>query len=267
MKVHELVSDDLWATIEPLLPPHPPHPQGGRPWVSDRAALCGIIYVLKTGIQWRMLPAELGCGSGVTCWRRLRDWQDAGVWQALHLALLDRLGEAGRIDWSRACADSASVRAKGGGQATGKNPTDRGKPGSKHHLVTERQGLPLAAGLTGADRPDETVFEPLVEGIAPIKQPNGRRRKRPKKFHADKGYDVRRCRRYLRRRGIACRIARKGVESKTKLGRHRWVVERTLAWLHSNRRLAIRYERLEAIHQAFLDLGCALICHNCLQAA
>jgi transposase len=114
MNVHELVSDDLWATIEPLLPPRPPQPRGGRPWADDRAALCGIIYVLKTGIQWRMLPAELGCGSGVTCWRRLRDWQEAGVWPALHRALLDKLGEAGRLDWSRACADSASVRAKGG---------------------------------------------------------------------------------------------------------------------------------------------------------
>jgi transposase len=156
---------------------------------------------------------------------------------------------------------------KGGGQATGKNPTDRAKPGTKHHVVTEATGIPLAAGLTGADRPDGTVFEPLVETVPPIKQPNGYRRKRPKKFHADKGYDSRRCRRYLRRRGIRCRIARKGVESRTKLGRHRWVVERTFAWLHGNRRLAVRYERLEAIHQAFLDLGCALICLNFLHAA
>jgi transposase len=114
MKVHELVSDELWAVIEPLLPPHPPQPKGGHPWHPDRPALCGIIYVLKTGIQWQMLPLELGCGSGSTCWRRLRDWQEAGVWHALHRALLDKLGEADRIDWSRACADSASVRAKGG---------------------------------------------------------------------------------------------------------------------------------------------------------
>jgi len=114
MKVHELVSDELWAIIEPLLPAHPPQPKGGRPWVADRAALCGIIYVLKTGIQWQHLPTELGCGSGVTCWRRLRDWQAAGVWHRLHRALLDRLGEADRIDWSRASADSASVPAKKG---------------------------------------------------------------------------------------------------------------------------------------------------------
>ena len=114
MRVHELVTDELWAVIEPLLPAHPPHPKGGRPWLPDRPALCGILYVLKTGIQWHMLPLELGCGSGVTCWRRLRDWQAAGVWAALHRALLDRLGDAAQLDWSRASLDSASVRAKGG---------------------------------------------------------------------------------------------------------------------------------------------------------
>jgi len=114
MNVHDLVSDELWAAIEPLLPPQRAHPKGGRPWLPDRPALCGLLYVLKTGIQWRRLPLALGCGCGVTCWRRLRDWQAAGVWSALHRALLDRLGAAGRIDWSRASVDSASVRAKGG---------------------------------------------------------------------------------------------------------------------------------------------------------
>ena len=114
MKVHDLVSAARWAAIEPLLPPQRPHPKGGRPWLPDRPALCGILSVLTTGLQWRMLPQELGCGSGVTCWRRLRDWQAAGVWQALHRVLLDRLGAAGRLDWSRASLDRASVRAKGG---------------------------------------------------------------------------------------------------------------------------------------------------------
>ena len=109
-----LVSDELWAVVAPLLPLEPPKPKGGRPRVSDRAALSGIIFVLKSGIPWEMLPPELGCGSGVTCWRRLRDWQEAGVWDALHHTLLDRLGEADRIDWSRASLDSASIPAKRG---------------------------------------------------------------------------------------------------------------------------------------------------------
>src|SRR6188508_3868861 len=109
-----LVPDELWDTIEPVLPNEPPKPQGGRPRVPDRACLTGIIFVLKTGLPWEDLPQELGCGSGMTCWRRLRDWQDAGVWEALHRALLDRLGDAGQLDWSRASLDSASVPAKRG---------------------------------------------------------------------------------------------------------------------------------------------------------
>ena len=109
-----LVSDELWALVAPLLPPEPPKPKGGRPRVPDRAALTGIIFVLKSGIPWELLPPKLGCGSGVTCWRRLRDWQEAGVWDRLHRELLDRLGDADQIDWSRASLDSASMAAKRG---------------------------------------------------------------------------------------------------------------------------------------------------------
>ena len=111
----ELVSDELWEIIEPLLPPEPPKPRGGRPRLEDRAALSGIIFVLKSGIPWEMLPQEMGCGSGVTCWRRLREWQEeAEVWERLHQVLLDRLGEADQIEWERACLDSASIPAKRG---------------------------------------------------------------------------------------------------------------------------------------------------------
>ena len=109
-----LLPDGLWAIVEPLPPPEPPKPKGGRPRVPDRACLTGIRVVLRSGIPWEMLPAELGCGSGVTCWRRRRDWQRDGVWDRLHRALLDRLGEADRIDWSRASLDAASVPAKRG---------------------------------------------------------------------------------------------------------------------------------------------------------
>ena len=114
----ELVSDELWEIIEPLLPKEPSKLRGGRPRVPDRAALAGIVFVLKTGIPWGMLPKEMGCGSGSTCWRRLRDWQEAGVWRGLHRALLDRLGEADGIDWSRASLDSASVAAKRGARTS-----------------------------------------------------------------------------------------------------------------------------------------------------
>lgn len=109
-----LVSDQLWAVLSILLPPEPPKPKGGRPRLSDRAALTGILFVLKSGIPWEMLPQEMGCGSGMTCWRRLRDWHEAGVWYTLHQVLLDLLSEADQLDWSRAALDSSSVPAKKG---------------------------------------------------------------------------------------------------------------------------------------------------------
>ena len=109
-----LVTDELWAVVGPLLPEEPPKPRGGRPRVDDRAALTGILFVLKTGIPWEMLPQEMGCASGMTCWRRLKEWHEAGVWGRLHRTLLDRLGEADEIDWSRASLDSAAVPAPGG---------------------------------------------------------------------------------------------------------------------------------------------------------
>ena len=147
----------------------------------------------------------------------------------------------------------------------GPNPTDRGKAGTKRHVVTDRRGIPLAVRLTGANRHDSTVFEAMLDAVPTIKRPHGHRRKRPGKLHADKAYDIPRCRRALSRRRIKVRIARKGRDSSARLGRHRWVVERTLAWLNRYRRLTIRYERDDAIHEAFLSLGCALICWNYLQ--
>ena len=117
---HPLFSDALWTRIEPFLPNEPPKPKGGRPRVPDRAALTGIIFVLKSGIPWELLPVEMGCGSGVTCWRRLRDWQEAGVWEQLHQVLLNELGEANQIDWARASLDSASVPAKKGATPWGR---------------------------------------------------------------------------------------------------------------------------------------------------
>ncbi|HSK37592.1 MAG TPA: IS5 family transposase [Actinomycetota bacterium] len=265
--IDDLVPDPLWQAIQPLLPTPPPR-YGGRPRIDDRAALAGIIYQLRTGIPWRLLPTrELGCGSPVTCWRRLRDWQRAGVWQQLHHLLVEELSRQGRLDWSRASLDSLSVRAKAGGCLTGPNPTDRGKPGSKYHPLVDRGGIPLAVGLSAANTHDSLLLEPMVDAVPAVKGPRGRPgrpRRRPAKLHGDKGYDHLRCRRALRRRGITPRIARRGIESSGKLGRHRYVVERSLAWLVGYRRLQVRYERRADILLGFLYLACALICFNSL---
>ena len=126
-----------------------------------------------------MLPQELGCGSGMTCWRRLRDWQQAGIWDLVHFALLDWLARQDQIDWSRAVVDSCSVRAMHGGTQTGPNPTDRAKRGSKRHLICDGQGVPLAVRLTGANRNDSQEALALVDAIPPLQGERGRRRCRP----------------------------------------------------------------------------------------
>ncbi|MEM5433595.1 MULTISPECIES: IS5 family transposase [Cupriavidus] len=254
------INNELWKALQPLLPTVEPSPKGGRPRVDDRAALGGILFVLQTGIPWEDLPQELGFGSGMTCWRRLRDWQTSGVWEGLHLALLTRLREHDQIDWSRASIDGAAVAKPPGGQQTGPNPTDRGKLGSKRHLVVDRRGVPLALAVTGANRHDSIVFEALVDAIPAVPGLSGRPRSRPDKLHADKGYDFARCRQHLRKRGIQPRIARRGIERNDRLGKHRWVVERTHAWLAAFGKLRIRFERRLDIHLALLTLACAVIC-------
>lgn len=111
-----LLTDELWELIKPCLPPLKPRPKGGRKPIEHRKTLTGILFVLKTGIPWEDLPQEMGCGCGMTCWRRLHEWQEAGVWQDVHHVLLNRLRKANKIDWSRAVVDSASVRAVFGGR-------------------------------------------------------------------------------------------------------------------------------------------------------
>jgi transposase len=221
------------------------------------------LFILRHGLRWCDLPRELGFGSGVTCWRRLRQWQALGIWAAVHQVVLNWLGDVDAIDWSRASIDSISVRAKRGGQQTGPNPTDRGKPGSKYHFLVDRQGIPLAVQLTAANVHDTQLLEPLVDAVQPIRRPTGepgRPRKRPAKLHADKAYASRSNRQALRRRGIIPRIARPGVDSSQRLGRFRWVVERSQAWVVAFRKLAMRYDRHAATVLACLHLACTLIC-------
>jgi transposase len=146
---------------------------------------------------------------------------------------------------------------------TGPNPTDRGKRGSKYHLLVDAAGLPLNIAVSGANRHDSMLVEPILDSMPAIRRGGrGHPRRRPVKLHADKGYDYPRCRRYLRRRGIGVRIARRGVENCSRLGRVRWVVERTMSWLLGFRRLALRYDRTVATLSALLALACALICHR-----
>ncbi|MDN8077643.1 IS5-like element IS402 family transposase, partial [Burkholderia vietnamiensis] len=150
---------------------------------------------------------------------------------------------------------------------TGPNPTDRARPGSKHHIVTDANGTPLAAILTGANVNDVMQLLPLIDAIPPIRGLRGHPLQRPRVVYADRGYDSERHRRALRDRGIEPVIAKRRTEHGSGLGKYRWVVERTHAWLHHFRRLRIRFERRADIHGAFLKLGCCLICWNTLRRA
>jgi transposase len=155
-----LVSDELWGLIEPLIPKVPRrHRFPGRKRL-DRKVLTGILFVLQTGIPWEYLPQEMGCGSGMTCWRRLREWQLAGVWQRLHELLLAKLNEGHRIDWSRAAIDSSHVRAFGGRQDRPESGRPLPRSGSKHHLIACGRGTPLAVSLTGGNRNEITQMLP-----------------------------------------------------------------------------------------------------------
>ncbi|POG48595.1 IS5 family transposase [Streptomyces sp. ZL-24] len=148
------------------------------------------------------------------------------------------------------------------GDLTGPNPVDRGKYGSKIHLITERTGLPISVGISGANLHDSQALIPLVQGIPPIRSRRGRRRRKPGKLHADKGYDYPHLRRWLRGRGITHRIARKEIEPSQRLGRHRWTIERTMSWLAGCRRLHRRYERKADHCLAFTSIACTLICYR-----
>lgn len=151
-------AEELWSLIAAHLPVHRRSPKGGRPRIDDRAALTGILFVLKTGMPWEYLPRELG--SGMTCWRRLHEWILTGFWQRIHEAILRRLREHDQIMWDRASVDAASVPAPAGGEHTGRNPTDRGKLGcgveglqQGSHAMASSRGKGLVDGVRPSSAP------------------------------------------------------------------------------------------------------------------
>lgn len=217
-----IVSDDLWARIQPLLPaPVRRFPNAGRKRLEDRLVLQGILFMLHTGIQWEYLPRELGFGSGMTCWRRLEEWNRAGVWSRLHAMLLAELQAADKLDWSRAAIDSSHVRAARRGPKVGRaRSTVPDQPG-KHPVLTDGHGIPLATALTGGNRNDVTQL------VAPAGQDSARPRPpRPTTPPPHRG--VRRSRlrpdkyrRLVRARGVRPRIARRGIAHGSGLGIYR----------------------------------------------
>jgi transposase len=257
-----LVSDELWQKVEPLPPPSlcrrlrfP-----GRKPQDYRKVLTGILFVVKTGIAWYDLPAELGCGCGKTCRHYLRLWHQAGVWRKPHALLLAELNGADQIDRSRALIDASFCKAPEGGEDTGPNPTDRSKSGSKHYVLTDGQGIPLKATVTAANVNEFTqVLDVLVNKPAVGGKP-GPKRELLQRLQGDAGYDSEPLRALLRWLGITPVLGKRRREHGSGLGKLRWFVERTIAWLHSFGRLRRRLDRLTEIQEAFLRLACSSIC-------
>jgi transposase len=254
--------EEFFEELEAHLPPEQPvGPQGGRPRVAHRTVMKVLWWVLSTGNRWEDVPPEMGC-SGRTAHRRLRAWEELGVWDRLHLHLLKRLRKAGELEHDTVVVDSVTVRAFGGGDRSGPSPVDRRKPGAKQTLLVDGNGVPLAIRTAGANRSDHTQLLPVVLDYPKVGGKPGRPKETPDELYADRGYDSQATRSLLSWLGIEPRIAKRGEEQGSGLGKVRWVVERTIGWLKGLRRMRVRYDRLTVIQDAWNTLAIAVICYR-----
>ena len=265
---HFLPPESLWLAVEPLLPASKPRPRGGRPPMPNRDAFFAIFYILRTGIQWNALPRSLGAAS--TVHDRFQSWRAAGVFERLWATgLLEYNTDVG-LDFEWQSIDGCITKAPLGGEATGRNPTDRGKQGTKRHLLTEAAGMPVGVVVTGANRHDKTQVEAVFEHM-PILPPHPSP-EQPQHFCADKGYDYDDVRSmislwqmtdHIKSRGEERAASRLAVAAPGYRAR-RWVCERTHSWMNRFRRLLIRWEKKLDNFMAFLHLACAFIVwRNC----
>lgn len=261
------IPGNLWAKMVVLLPTEKPRHTRGRAVVPFRLVANGILYRLRTGCQWKAIPAEFGSGS--TCHRRFQEWVAAGLFQKLWRVLLQWYDRRAGIGWNWQVLDSVIIPAPLGGGKTGKNPTDRGKSGTKRHILTDRRGVPLAATLSGANEVDKAAALPTVR--ARVVKPPVRRATPPMRvthFAADKAYDDDGLRRRLRRFGYTLHIAHKRKRGEPEVAegipgrRHparRWVVERTNSWHNRFRALKLRWEKKPENYLGLVQFACALI--------
>lgn len=246
-----------------LPPEQPVGPEGGRPRVGHRAVLNVLWFVLASGCRWEDVPPELGC-SGMTAHRCLRLWEEMGVWDRLHVDLLRLLRQAGKLDPDLVIVDAVLVRAFGAGEQTGSSPVDRRKKGSKHTLLVDRHGVPLAIRTAPANASDHRQIIPLVMDFPKVTGKPGRPKEMPDALYADRGYDSDATRWILAWLGVEPHIARRRTPHGSGLGKIRWVVERTISWLKGLRRMRIRYDRLAIIQDAWDTLAASVICFRLL---
>jgi putative transposase len=256
------LSEEVWVRAQPLLPSARAYPKGGRPRADDRAMLGAMLYVLRTGLQWNALPREVGACT--TVYDRFRAWARDGVFLRLWQAGLTEFDELEGIEWEWVSLDGVMTKAPFGGAATGPNPTDRGKQGTKRSMLCEGHGLPLGVVVAGANRHDMKLLPATLDAVVverpqpPFAQEQG--------LCLDAGYDYDVVREQVAARGYTAHIRPRGEDRATagsldpaKRPR-RWVVERLHSWLNRSRRLLVRWEKRQDTYEAFLHLACALLC-------
>ena len=254
------IPDDLWERIRAVLPEERRNPQGGRPREDARKIMTAIFYILRTGCQWNGLPRSLGSSS--TVHDRFQEWLRIGVFVRLWMMGLVDYDRMVGIDWEWQSMDGAMTKAPLGGGATGPNPTDRGKSGTKRSLLTDGYGIPLGLSVDGANRHDKKMAEGTIESVV-IKRPKPSKRK-PQNMMLDKGYDYPDIRQLVMDYGYTGHIKARGEEIQEKkeipgYRARRWVVERTHSWMNRFRRLLIRWEKKTENYVAMLHFACAWI--------
>lgn len=250
------VDDTLWARVQSLIPPPLPSIRPGRSRIDDRRVFGAILYVLRTGCQWNALPKEL-CSSS-TAHRRFQEWRAGGFFQRLWEEGLTEYDALHGIEWEWQAVDGAMTKAPFGGAATGANPTDRGKSGTKRSLLTDGAGIPLSVAVAGANRHDMKLLSVTLDRVVVLRpEPSEDARQH---LAMDLGYDYQSCRSEAASRGYEFHIPRRGQERREHGKRsraRRWVVERTHSWLNRSRRLLVRWEKKPANYLAFIHLACA----------
>lgn len=257
------IPDELWAKIEPILPAEKPVGSVGRPALPNRQVLNGILFVLRTGCQWKGLKKEW-FGASSSLHARFQTWHEAGLWKKIYRRMVKYYHKKRHIQWRWQAVDSKLVAAPLGGEQTGPNPTDRAKTGSKSHLWVDQRGAPLSIHLTAANVNEITVVMDLLN--API-VPRPSAKATVQHLCADKAYDSEPLRAKLRRRNIHPHLRKRNFGGETppppleaqKHPARRWVVERTLAWLTNFRSLRVRWAKKSSNWLALIYLACTLI--------
>jgi putative transposase len=258
------IPDAMWACIHSLFPAEKPAGTPGRPAIPFRTIMNGLLYILRTGCQWKAAPKEYGSGSSLH--RRFQEWEQKGIIGAVLQRMLTLYDTIQGIDWEWQAADTKLLSAPIGGEQTGPNPTDRAKSGTKRHLLIDGRGAPLGLHLTGAQHHDSKGLAALISSGLLVERPTPTD-DAPQHICLDKAYDAAEIDQLLDQYGYTTHIRRRNQDDTPGIGEpryppRRWKVERTISWLNNMRKLRVRWEKKAANYQALCMLAAALILHR-----